>query len=241
MTRSNQSNSPFLSWDSNHGFSCAYSVRDDQVTLEVHRHQWLSKLQPTSKWLFPLQKHGNTIHIVHHHSKIIEGDGLITQSSDLGLGVWGSDCPGLAIVGPENWRGVAHCGWRGTASGIAPKLLQLLIHQSGHPAESFEAFIGPGICKNCYEVDQPVIEACRWPKEALIGQGPKRQLNLPLAIELQLRSQGLDHISQSGLCTSESPDHHSYRRSGKGPNQLLAIFPTASNFGKHSKPSGEAC
>ena len=225
MTRSNQLEPAPLCWNWGHGLSSTYSFSHDLVSSEEPRKKWLSSRHPELTWAFPVQEHGLTLHHVEAASTNLVGDGLFTQSPGVGLGVWGSDCPGLCLSGPEGWRGIAHCGWRGTSAGLAIKLLKTLSSASGLPPHAFSALIGPGISGPCYEVDQPVLEAYSWPRVALKGEGSKQHLDLSKTIEVQLKKEGVQSIIQTGICTYEHPKLHSYRRSGKGLNQLLIMFP----------------
>lgn len=231
MTRSNQTQDSLLRWKIGVDFSCAYSTQNDRVTEDLNRENWLNELNHGLNWFFPKQEHGTTIIRVESQKGLLRGDGLYTNRPGVGLGVWGSDCPGLCLVGPEGWRGVAHCGWRGSAAGLPVKLLFEMVKVSGHPPQSFEAFIGPGISGECYEVDQPVLTSSDWPSSSLTGDGERQNLCLSTAIEKQLVGEGVMRIQHSKICTFRDSRFHSYRRSGKGPNQILALYPKPSDSG----------
>lgn len=213
--------------------STAYSQKSELVHLEEYRTQWLSTWPWIKKWIFPNQQvHGT--HVVHwlNHSKTeteeqtLVCDALITDIPNLGLGVWGSDCPGLAIFSPDGIRGIAHCGWKGTANELPTRLAHEISLVSHSPPESWVAHIGPGICGDCYEIDSPVINSYDWPENSIhLTKNGKAQLDIRTAIEAQCRQFGIEKISKSEVCTSESKQHHSYRAQGKGPNQLLVLFP----------------
>ena len=209
----------------NHRF--AYSLKSDLVIEETRRSKWLSQWPQVKRWHLPhRQVHGDHIVDLDHQANDKPCDALISSDLSAGLGVWGSDCPGLIIVTGDAIA-VAHCGWRGTALGLPQKLAVQLQSKSSRPVEHWHALIGPGICPSCYEVDQPVLRAHPWPPNC---RSPSREghahLDLKLAIQAQLLHLGLSHVSISATCTAEHQNLHSFRHQGPGANQLLVVFPT---------------
>lgn len=187
----------------------------------------LSSFSDTKKWIFPKQVHGtDVIRVDAQCQPLQEADAMICQDADLGLAVFGGDCPGLIVDAGDVW-GIAHCGWRGVARGIVGKLFEQLTASSKKPLEQWGAFVGPGICGECYEVDQPVLDAFSWCTEALVWEKEgKAGLDLKNEISHQLRCLGIQQhqIWKDPCCTFENSNLHSFRRSGVGQNQLLSVF-----------------
>ncbi len=155
----------------------------------------------------------------------MEADALYSNNKEIGLTVFGGDCPGLAICDGKAGFGMAHCGWRGTAKGIVKALLSKMLAQQGD-LSSYQAFIGPGISGDCYEVDELVLDAHPWPEQSLIHHHLGRaHLDLREAIYSQLCGLGMlrGQISRSSICTFQDHRLHSFRQSGKGINQLLTL------------------
>lgn len=187
----------------------------------------LSSFSGTKNWMFPKQVHGvQVVEACLESFPLMEADALVSQNKNVGLAVFGGDCPGLIVDAGEIW-GIAHCGWRGVAGGMVQTLLKRLSGSSDRPMGLWRAFIGPGICGQCYEVDEPVLKAFEWSQEALVWQkGKKAGLDLKKEIETQLLKSGLQkhNLQMDPCCTFERIDLHSFRRDGVGQNQLLAFY-----------------
>jgi YfiH family protein len=148
-------------------------------------------------------------------------DGAVTDRPLLFLIVKTADCLPLLLADPEKGTVAAvHCGWRGTARGIAGKAVRLLQQRCGCDPRSLRAGLGPCIGPSCYEVGEDVRQAFlrgSLPldvfKPAPAGRG-KYFLDLAAANIFQLKRAGLQepHIDLCGLCTHCRPDLCSYRR-----------------------------
>ena len=96
----------------------------------------------------------------HPPDSIPECDGLITDRPGVALGIRTADCVPLLFVDPvRRVIGVAHAGWRGTALGIASKMIDLFENRFSSRAEELLIAIGPAIGVCCYQVDAPVYDA----------------------------------------------------------------------------------
>lgn len=86
-------------------------------------------------------------------------DGLFTKVKNLPLVTFYADCVPIYFYDPVlEAIGMAHAGWRGTASAIVLDMLKLF-EKHGSLIENIEVSIGPAVCQSCYQVDQKVIEA----------------------------------------------------------------------------------
>jgi YfiH family protein len=89
----------------------------------------------------------------------LAGDGLITATPGLLLGIQTADCLPVILVDPKRRAvGVFHAGWRGTAKGIVEKGAGAMRLRFGSRARDLKAAIGPGIQGCCYEVGAEVRE-----------------------------------------------------------------------------------
>jgi len=87
------------------------------------------------------------------------GDGLITATPGLLLGVQTADCLPIILVDPKRRAaGVFHAGWRGTAKRIVEKGVGEMRCRFGSRPRDLKAAIGPGIQGCCYEVGAEVRE-----------------------------------------------------------------------------------
>ncbi len=89
-----------------------------------------------------------------------EVDGLVTNEVGLPLVVFSADCIPVLLYDPvARCIGACHAGWRGTALGIAGKLVRTLCAEYGARPEHIRAAIGPGISACCFETHADVPEA----------------------------------------------------------------------------------
>jgi len=190
------------------------------------RHRWLASLSaPSKRWVMPKQRHTPKVLSSFVVSDRLENfcDGLATSDASLGLGVFGSDCPGLILLSPKCFC-VAHCGWRGIVAGIVKNAVDAHVSLNDGESDDIVAFIGPGICRRCYEVGPEVMQAGAWSPEATSpSKDDKTLLDLPLSIELELRAAGIGNVMQSSICTACDPSLHSYRHQGSGVVQALVV------------------
>lgn len=96
---------------------------------------------------------------------IRQGDGYITNSPDVTLGVKSADCVPILFEGYKKTSdgekviavGAVHAGWRGTVKGIAPKCAKMLCDEYGICIDNVRAAIGPCIHKCCFEVGEDFL------------------------------------------------------------------------------------
>jgi len=131
--------------------------------VEWNRAAFLRALGATSsRKVWPLvnlrQIHSD---IIHHVAGVPEqtlaGDGLITATPGLMVGVLTADCLPVVILDPKTRAvGVFHAGWRGTLRRIVEKGAGEMRRHFGSRARDLQAVIGPGIGACCYEVGEEV-------------------------------------------------------------------------------------
>jgi hypothetical protein len=119
-----------------------------------------SRKPPASFWpLITLrQVHSDIIHCVESLPEgSLTGDGLITATPHLLLGIQTADCLAVILVDAKRSAvGVFHAGWRGTLKRIVEKGVGEMHRYFGSNARDLKAAIGPGIGGCCYEVGEEV-------------------------------------------------------------------------------------
>lgn len=86
-------------------------------------------------------------------------DGLCTNERDVALVVYAADCVPLYYYDKKRRAiGLAHAGWKGTAAGMARKMVQKMHLEYGTDPPEMLVGIGPSIGKSCFEVDEPVAK-----------------------------------------------------------------------------------
>ena len=114
--------------------------------------------------LWPLvtlrQVHSDVIRFVDSPAESqLVGDGLITATPGLLLGIQTADCLPIILVDPKRRAvGVFHAGWRGTVKRIVEKGVGEMRRWFGSRPRDLKAAIGPGIHGCCYEVGAEVRE-----------------------------------------------------------------------------------
>ena len=85
-------------------------------------------------------------------------DGIVTNETGFLLTSMESDCTPVYILDPvQRAVGMVHSGWRGTASLISVRAVELMRREYGSRPEDIMIAFGPCICKDCYEVGGDLI------------------------------------------------------------------------------------
>jgi len=184
------------------------------------------------------QVHSNIINVAGRLDRgldapgaFLPADGSITDKRGYTLVKLTADCVPILLFDPvRDAIAAVHAGWRGTAGHIAARAVKAMVSLYGCRAENILCAIGPHICADCYEIDQKVMDIF---DEAYAGQRCCRQsrpqhylISLAEYNALDLTGAGVrdDHITDTGLCTLEDEELHSYRRSGAAAGRLGAFI-----------------
>ena len=166
---------------------------------------------------------------------ILGYDGMITKSRRIALCTVEADCIPVYLFDPvKEVVGMVHSGWKGTSGGISREAVRLMQEEFSCSCKDIVAYIGPGICGNCYEVGGELKEEflksfSESETESFFTQkdNGKYLLDLKKAVVCTLLHSGLlnDHITDPGICTYESADLCSWRRDAdKTARMLTAIM-----------------
>lgn len=172
--------------------------RDQKVRQSVS-----DGLSISSDWAEVDQVHGDEVLWVEDPGGHGFADALCTDRVGLPLAVFVADCFGV-IVHAEGAVGVAHCGWRGTSSGVVSNLRTQLEAKGYVPQRGI---IGPGIRSCCFEVGPEV--AALFPGHVTRTTWGALAVDLPAALSEQLV--GLE-VTDRGRCTYHDDDLYSHRR-----------------------------
>ena len=166
-------------------------------------------------------------------SDIKNTDGLITNKRGLTHINFYADCEPLFFLDPQRQAiGLSHAGWKGTVAGIARETVVGMKDAFASKPEDILVGIGPSICRDCYEVDGPVISRLQenlgdW-RDVTVSLGKdKYLLDLQSTNKALLRKAGVkeQNITDSRLCTRcNSELFYSYRREGKDAGSLAALM-----------------
>jgi YfiH family protein len=167
-------------------------------------------------------------------SRLPRTDAMITQLPRTPLMVLIADCAAVGIYDPvQRAVGMAHAGWRGTAAGIAGKMVAAMAAAFGSRPEDMLAGISPSIGPCCYEVGEEVIAAFEksFPESVdaffLERRNGRARLDLWRANRRQLIEAGVRsaHLEAAGRCTSCQTDlFYSHRAEGGRTGRFGAVI-----------------
>lgn len=240
-------------------FNLAEWVGDDPNAIAENWRRWNARY-PNLRVARLSQVHGKLVHridlshivpahlVPSHDGKRREGDGMVTATAGIALGVFTADCvPILMVDADRRVAGALHAGWRGTLAGIAEEGVRAMIALGARP-ESIRAALGPSISICCFEVDAALAEdfirqipgardharTGNFTHEipgvgdaARTGRPGKAYLDLRAIIRLQLEREGLASasIADIGPCTRCANDSYFSRRGagGNGSNTTSGL------------------
>lgn len=207
------------------------------------------------------QKHTNYVHVAKAedvginwpkrkplHMEFV--DGIVTDIPEVLLTVFGGDCPPVYLVDPRRKAvGLVHAGWKGTLGRIpAVAIAQMVVHFGSNPSDLYAA-IGPGVCKDCYEMGDEIYDAfseqwskedadrlfSRYPAKDADGReipGGKYHLDMMEANRMTLLRAGVraDRIAVSNVCTMCNADSFYSYRAGRLENEQAAMIVNRGNW-----------
>jgi len=157
-----------------------------------------------------------------------EGDGLVTARPGIALGIKTADCVPLLFFDRRlRVAGAAHAGWRGTALGIAAKMIDIFRRSFSSRRADIMVLVGPAIGPCCYEVDAPVFEAfaARTKVERFfykLANKERWMFDILLANRLQLTEAGIpanNIILAAAMCTSCNRELFFSHRAAQGKDE----------------------
>lgn len=161
------------------------------------------------------QVHEANVHVSDSeiHEDLPRADAAVTDVARRALLATGADCPPVALSDGERVA-IIHGGWRSLAAGVVERTCMFL-------NQGFGAVIGPGICRDHYEVGNEVIDAL---EEDGHSCSEGRQLDLRAVIERKLRRSGAGHVQSVDRCTYCEPEaFYSHRRDGEPTGRQAGI------------------
>lgn len=213
--------------DLRHGF-----LDRAECNRESSRESWdvvLAQAGAAFPIALPRQVHGTRIVAGRAGMPPTEGDGVVSGTKGLLVGVVTADCvPVLLIHRARRAAAAVHAGWRGASAGVLEAAVRQLATELQAPATELEAAIGPAVCGTCYQVGSEVLEAFRsrtgdttataWSKRS-----GRPHVDLRRAAELLLRAVGVATVAIIGPCTACGDGFCSYRRDGAGCGRQLSF------------------
>ncbi|TVQ31168.1 MAG: peptidoglycan editing factor PgeF [Wenzhouxiangella sp.] len=207
-------------------FNLGLHCGDDPEAVAENRRRLAMHLPAAPRWI--RQVHGSHLVGPEQWQPDIEADAAWTDRPGQVLAILTADClPILLASRHDRLVAAIHAGWRGLAAGIIARAVDAL------PAEpaSLQAWIGPGISADHYEVGAEVrdVMVARHPELAMAfarNAAGRFQADLKAVARWQLRASGVGLVLDSGLCTAtDSERFFSYRRDqGRTGRQATLVW-----------------
>ena len=105
------------------------------------------------------QIHSNKIFDITNIPKNYEGDGLITNKSNIALVTKSKDCNSIFIIDTKNKIiGNIHSGWKGTLKSIITIAINQMKEKYNSVSKDIKIVFNPSIRECCFEVDNDVYD-----------------------------------------------------------------------------------
>jgi len=191
--------------------NCGPGSKDDPAAVAENRRRVADTLAPEVQLVSLSQVHSPIIHTLpawgSEDGKRLEGDGMVTATPGLGLGILTADCaPVLFADTKAGVIGAAHAGWKGALGGVLEATLEAM-EKLGALRTRISAAIGPSISQKNYEVGADF-------RDRFVESGAKHarffvpsdreghfRFDLPGYVAHRLTQAGTGSVESLGICT----------------------------------------
>src|SRR5581483_10887558 len=203
--------------------NCGPGSKDDPAAVAENRRRVADALAPDIRLISLSQVHSPIVHTLpawgREDGKRLEGDGMVTATPGLGLGILTADCAPVLFADPKaGVIGAAHAGWKGALGGVLEATLEAM-EKLGALRMRISAAIGPSITQENYEVGADFRD------RFLESDAKQRRLfvpsdrdgyfrfDLPAYVAHRLTQAGTGSVETLGICTYPAENgFFSYRR-----------------------------
>lgn len=153
------------------------------------------------------QIHSNKVFDITNIPKNYEGDGLITNKSNIALVTKSKDCNSIFIIDTKNKiLGNIHSGWKGTLKSIITIAINQMKEKYNSASKDIKIVFNPSIRECCFEVDNDVYDLfIKKYKDKSYYQkvGNKYHINLVRIIKDDAKKLGIkeENIIENNICT----------------------------------------
>ena len=153
------------------------------------------------------QIHSNKVFDITNIPKNYEGDGLITNKSNIALVTKSKDCNSIFIIDTKNKiLGNIHSGWKGTLKSIITIAINQMKEKYNSASKDIKIVFNPSIRECCFEVDNDVYDLfIKKYKDKSYYQkvGNKYFINLVKIIKDDAKKLGIkeENIIDNNICT----------------------------------------
>ena len=153
------------------------------------------------------QIHSNKVFDITNIPKNYEGDGLITNKSNIALVTKSKDCNSIFIIDTKNKiLGNIHSGWKGTLKSIITIAINQMKEKYNSASKDIKIVFNSSIRECCFEVDNDVYDLfIKKYKDKSYYQkvGNKYHMNLVRIIKDDAKKLGIkeENIIDNNICT----------------------------------------
>ena len=209
----------------NNGFSkgiykslnCGLRSKDNPKRIKANIDEAITNFSKQKKALvLPVQSHSNKCLIVKNINKNYHCDGLVSNKSNIILGITTADCLPIILIDQKNKVfGICHAGWRGLLGGIIQNTIKKM-RQLNSKNTNIHAYIGPCIRKMSYEVSKSFVVSL--PHKYRVFSYKKKEkyyYDLPKLAKYILSETRIFNINDTKKNTFIDANYFSYRESRK--------------------------
>ena len=133
--------------------NCGMGSNDSKINVIKNLKIVSKKIGINKKLILLNQLHSSKIFFINKFSsRKLLGDGLITSTRGIPIGILTADCAPILFFDPrKNIVGAVHSGWKGAYKKIAKKMIHYF-KKKGSRLSDICAVIGPCISQNNYEI-----------------------------------------------------------------------------------------
>lgn len=191
--------------------NCGPGSKDDPAAVAENRRRVAGALASDVQLISLSQVHSPIVHTLptwgNEDGRRLEGDGMVTATPGLGLGILTADCaPVLFADARAHVIGAAHAGWKGALGGVLEATLEAM-EKLGASRTRIRAAIGPSISQQNYEVGADF-------RDRFVEAGAKNarffvpsdreghfRFDLPFYVVHRLTQAGTGSVETLGICT----------------------------------------
>jgi polyphenol oxidase len=197
------------------GLNLATHVEDAPDDVYRNRAMLRSILPAEPLWL--TQVHGTGVADAEFAMPAAQADACVASAAGAVCVMMTADClPVLFCDLAGKVVGAAHAGWRGLAAGVLEQTVSAMRRRG---AEEIQAWLGPAIGAQHFEVGQDVLDAFvifnasdRKAFTPMAGRPGKFLADIYQLARHRLATVGVVRVTGGDLCTVSDPRCYSYRR-----------------------------
>lgn len=207
-------------------------VGDDLAAVETNHRLIYQTLGLSNRQVVTARQiHGDRVAIVSADdcgTVVPATDALITDTGGVNLMLRYADCLPIFLYDPERRAvGLGHAGWRGTAAGVARRMVSTMVECLASNPSRIIAGLGPAIGPCCYQVGPEVVQMVKpalddWERALHHLGGNDFYLDLREANRQHLMQTGVPGVEISDVCTACHTDEFFSHRAERGTTGRFA-------------------